>query len=85
MESARSSTVMPSSPNFHEEMNTGQIDRLLQKVNLSSTFVRLATEDEHLIQIMKRTIDYQREVMSKREKLLLAIVSNVKYLSNLHK
>ena len=47
--------------------------------------IKLATSDLTLITNMKETIDYQQEMLSKREKLLFAITSNVTYLSHLHK
>lgn len=34
---------------------------------------------------MKRTIESQRSVLNKRERLLQAIINNVNYLSNLHR
>jgi len=44
----------------------------------------LATNDQVLIGMMKETIDYQRSVSRKREKLLMAITHNVRALAVLN-
>jgi len=56
----------------------------LNKVNLNNTFLSLATNDQVLIGMMKETIDYQRSVSRKREKLLMAITHNVRALAVLN-
>ena len=56
----------------------------MNKVNLNNTFLSLATNDQVLIGMMKETIDYQRSVSRKREKLLMAITHNVRQLAVLN-
>ena len=51
---------------------------------MDSAFLKMATGDETLIKMMKEIISYQRSKNTQREKLLIAIVRNVKYLANLH-
>lgn len=54
-------------------------------IGIDTTFIDLARHDNELIQRMKETISYQQTVLSKREKLLFAIINNVQYLLTLHK
>ena len=51
---------------------------------MDNAFLKIATGDETLIKMMKEIITYQRSKNTQRESLLMAIVKNVKYLSNLH-
>lgn len=67
------------------DLDTHEVDKLLEKVGLDNSFLRLATADIELIRRMKQTIEHQTLVMSKRERLLFAITTNVQYLSSLHR
>ena len=64
-------------------MSTDEIDSLLEKVNMSNSFLQMSTEDQEGIIKMKQVIKYQISVSDRREKLLEAIVNNVKYLATL--
>lgn len=44
----------------------------------------MGANDEELIQAMKDTIEYQKNVIDKREKLVYAITHNVRYLADIH-
>jgi len=44
----------------------------------------MATNDKQLIDAMKETITYQSNMIVKREKLVLAITHNIKYLAGIH-
>ena len=65
-------------------LSDNQIVDVLSKVNLENSMLKLSNNDESLIVMMKDIIFYQRSKSQQREKLLNAIVSNVKYLSSLH-
>jgi chromosome segregation ATPase len=45
----------------------------------------MATGDQQLISVMKDTIEYQRSMCQKREKLVHAITHNVQYLADIHR
>lgn len=77
--------IIPPRPNFLTDLDTYQVDHLLSRVNMDSTFLGMATSDLQLINSLKQTITYQQGVLAKREKLVLAIANNVQYLSALHK
>ena len=51
---------------------------------MNNAFLKMATNDADLIQYMKKTIEYQNNVLKKRNKLVTAITHNVKYLAHLH-
>ena len=67
------------------DINQGQIDDLLEKVNGDSSFLQMASNDQELINLMKSTILYQKEIVIKREKLVYAITHNVNYLADIHR
>lgn len=52
---------------------------------MDNNFIKLATSDLKLINHMKETIDHQRKVLQKRERLVFAITNNVNYLAEIHK
>ena len=58
-------------------MNDFQVDALLKRVDMNHSFLSMATNDQELITLMKETIEYQRSVLDKRKKLVLAITHNV--------
>lgn len=72
-------------PNLFKPIDEDQIDALLSKVNMNNTFLKMNTNDQKLINVMKETILYQHTIMKKREMLVHAITHNVKYLADLHR
>lgn len=51
---------------------------------MKTSFLKLATDDDNLIDHLKEIIDYQCKVITKRETLVYGITHNVKYLSELN-
>ena len=45
----------------------------------------MATNDQHLIKLMKDTIEFQGIALKKRNNLVRAIDHNVRYLSSIHR
>jgi hypothetical protein len=81
----------PDSPTLTKNLEPSQVEHLLGRVgnfkspiDLDNTFLSMATNDEELIELMKDTIDYQKNVIEKRERLVYAITRNVKYLAEIH-
>lgn len=62
----------------------GRVGNIKNPINHATTFLSMATNDDELIQLMKDTIEYQKNVIDKREKLVYAITHNVRYLAEIH-
>ena len=79
------------SPSFTKDLEPSQVEQLLGRVgnfkapiDHANTFLSMATNDDELIELMKATIDYQKNVIKKRERLVHAITRNVEYLAEIH-
>ena len=77
--------TLPGRANNMFDLDTHEVDKLLERVGLDNSFLRLATADIELIRRMKQTIEHQTLVGDKRERLLFAITTNVQYLSQIHR
>ena len=66
------------------DLDPKQVKDLLNKVNHDNSFLNLSVTDNELIDRMKNVIEYQYNVIKKRERLVQAITHNVRYLAEIH-
>ena len=45
-------------PNMESPLDDFQIEQLMNKVNINTTFLNMGTNDQNLIELMKGTIEY---------------------------
>ena len=66
-------------------MITPDIEALLKKVDIKTSYVKLSLHEHKLMREMRNTICTQQQLIEKREKLVYSISHNVQYLAKLHK